>query len=93
MKLTAVCFLSWVLWIAQRQPAAQQNVETILNIAQQGGSLTKLIQTDLAMTCHTCIKLQVQSSQKQDIFNIFKHDLEKGKTAIQLANPARLDGF
>lgn len=50
MKLTPVCFLSLVLWTAQRQPAAQQNVETILNITQQDGSLTKLIQTDLAVT-------------------------------------------
>lgn len=50
MKLTAVCFLSLVLWTAQRQPAAHQNAETIFNITQQEGSLTKLIQTDIAVT-------------------------------------------
>lgn len=50
MKLTAVCFPSLVLWTARRQPAAHQNVETIFNITQQEGSLTKLIQTDLAVT-------------------------------------------
>lgn len=50
MKLTAVCFSSLVLRTAQRQPAAHQNVEMIFNITQQEGSLTKLIQTDLAVT-------------------------------------------
>lgn len=54
------CMLSLILWTAQRQPAAHQNVETILNITQQEGSL-KLIQTDKAVTW---IKLQVQSCQK-----------------------------